>query len=106
MAKARVAMAVDMVLSALIGPSNSAVENVIGMASRGEIDVVIQDRALYWALCCVREGDTPNFQRFAELVRIAVLEKSVRDSEGLPRPADGAISHWRDVALRTNESSK
>src|SRR5262245_21422857 len=97
-----VMLAIDVVLSALIGPPDSPADFVIARAEAGEWKPVVLDLALFCAMSSVRAGDQVDHARFARLLRHAELAPSLsRAADGTFSPPSAAeIEHWRDVALR------
>jgi hypothetical protein len=97
-----VALAIDIVLGALIGPPDTAAEMVIARAEAGEWTPVLFDLALFCAMSSVRPGDTVDYVRFARLLRHAQLAASLSRAEGgsFTPPSVEEIEHWRDVVFR------
>lgn len=87
---------IDMVLSALIGPENAAIEHFIAAAERGEYTLEILELALYCAWCSVRPGDDLKFSRFAKLLQVSQIVPSPKPFDA---PTDEEIEHWRDVVF-------
>ena len=96
-----VMLAIDVVLSALIGPPDCAAEMVLARAEAGEWQPVLLDLALYCAMSSVRPEDHVDHARFARLLRHVQFAASGSRPPDAPfdPPSIAEIEHWRDVAL-------
>jgi hypothetical protein len=93
-------LAVDVVLAVLISPSDSVFTSLISRAEKGDIEIHLTDSSLYCALYSVRENDSVNLSRLAELMRYAFVDRSRLPGDRPNKaPALEAIAHWREVAL-------
>ena len=94
-------LAIDVVLSALIGPPDCAAEMVLARAEAGEWQPVLLDLALYCAMASVRPEDRVDHARFARLLRHVQFAASGSRAPDAPfdPPSTEEIEHWRDVAL-------
>lgn len=93
---------IDVVLAALIGSENSAIERFIGEAERGERELAILELALYCAVCSLRSDDRLNLPFFTRLLRFS---KIVPSPKPFDPPTEEEIAHWRDVALGRNDDA-
>jgi len=90
----------DLVLAALIGKRSAGVEKIIGMAERGEVQLVVFDLSLFCAFSSVRPSDRVDYPRFAKLLRVAEIRPSLsRGPHGLEPPSAAEITHWRNVVF-------
>jgi hypothetical protein len=96
-----VMLAIDVVLSALIGPTDSAADRVLARVEAGEWQPVLLDLALFCAMSSVRPDDRVDHARFARLLRHVQFAASGSRAPDAPfdPPAIEEIEHWRDVAL-------
>lgn len=99
----KVLLAIDVILSALIGPTPGHVDKLIDEARKAEIQIVIEHFALFCALRSLRDGDTINIVRFTELMKYSQIQTSkfrqLEDRESW-EPAEEEIDRWRTVALQ------
>jgi hypothetical protein len=100
-----VMLAIDSVLEAIIGPSPGSIDEIIRKAREGEIQLILEDFALYCALASVREGDKVNIRRLADLIKYAQIQLDSPEFLGsLDReswtPSNEAIENWRRWALQ------
>jgi hypothetical protein len=102
-----VMLAVDVVLSALIGPPDCAAEMVLARAEAGEWQPVLLDLALYCAMSSVRPDDRVDHARFAQLLRHAHFAASGSRAPDAPfdPPTIEEIEHWRAVALGVDDEA-
>jgi len=87
---------VDLILAALIGRNDKALEKIIAEAERGEQHLMILEAALYYAFCSLQSDDRPNFPRFCRLLQVTRVVPSPRPFDP-PDPEE--IANWRAVAL-------
>lgn len=94
-------LAIDMVLSALIGPPGHPISMILDDAEAGELTPVVLDLALFCAMSSVRPEDEVDHARFARLLRYTRLGAS-RSRQGdapFAPPSNEEIEHWRDVVF-------
>jgi hypothetical protein len=97
-------LAIDAVLAALIGSTPNSMDVLIRKAAKGEITLIVEQLALYCALSSVREEDSLNIKRFADLLKYARIQQDVPEDLGsMDReswtPSDAEIENWRRCAL-------
>ncbi len=99
-----VTLAVDVVLAAIIGAKNNYVDAVIERARSGELHFILEDKTLFFALFSVKESDSVDLKRLAELLRYSQIQTAEPQYLG-PRerkswsPPETEIQNWREVAL-------
>ena len=96
-------LAVDIILRAIIGPSE-AVHALLTRARNGEESFVMSDVALYCALKSVQRGDNINLALLAELLRYSHIDPDCPRDAGTSgrvswEPGEDEIKHWRATAL-------
>ena len=103
----RITLAIDVVLSALIGPPNSSADLVIARGEAGEWQPVLLDFALFCAMASVRPEDRVDHARFAKLLRYSAFAASGAREPGTPfePPSADAIEHWRNVVFGRDEDA-
>lgn len=88
---------VDLILAALIGYNDGPGEAIAAAAERGEAQFLIQEMALYYALCSVQADDRLDFSRLCRLLRCASI---VPCSHPFEHPGAAEIARWREAALQ------
>ncbi len=92
----------EVVLSALIGPGDSRLEEILTRAAAGNLTPVIFDRSLFLAMSSVRPEDKVDAARFARLLRFALVvptERGPEEQVGLTQPSPDEIERWRAVVF-------
>jgi hypothetical protein len=99
-----VMLAVDAILAVIIGNEPERIDQLIEEARRGDIELLILQEALYWALYSVREDDPVDMVRLAELVRCARIQNLDEPDSSQRRnrkPSQEEVNHWRAIALQS-----
>jgi hypothetical protein len=96
-----VMLAIDVVLSALIGPPDCAADRLLARVEAGEWQPVLLDLALFCAMSSVRPDDRVDHARFARLLRHVQFAASGSRAPDAPfdPPSIEEIEHWRDVVF-------
>ena len=94
----------DIVLSMLVGAPGGPADALLARVEAGEINPIILDASLYWAMSAVQPSDEVQTERAARLLRYArILPIDREGSErGHPMASPEEIAHWREVALEGN----
>lgn len=106
-----VAVAIDILVSALLGAHKDKILKYIDLARRGEVKLIIFDFALPCAMYSIRDDDEIDFATFRELIRFSTIlpiDPKSYPAEANPknpawRPTDDEIEHWRHVALSDDD---
>ena len=96
-----VMLAVDAILAVIIGNEPERIDQLLEEARRGDIELLILQEALYWALYSVRENDPVDMARLAELVRCARIQSLEEPLRGKRKPSQKEVDHWRAIALQS-----
>ncbi len=99
----KIALAVDVILSALVGKYREGIDDHINQAKSGEAEIVIFHDALCYALSAVREKDELDMEKFSELLRHSTVVESpefTREHSSDWRPSVDEVEHWREIALK------
>lgn len=100
-------LATDVVLRAIIARNDVSVGKLIEQARSGDILQIIPQTVLYCAVQSVKENDTINFNRLAQLIKYSYILQDAPEYLGPAErdawePTSKQVEHWRSMVVEND----